>query len=239
MYGLLVVVIILLIYFVFSSKFSDPEKAPGKVLKDRDGKLVGVSQKAYMSSLERIADKLNSTIPRVKPVPELVEALEKIANKYNIPIVPYNPKTHNTSGEKSDDGEQDDPQGKRLLMLNQTVPNSNLSDNDLTDIRYMRFLAELIINHKYKDDYLAEADFDDFFTLAKANMITAQLDTSINNDDQYKDLTRVKRIVPHKHPKTVATIYVDLSPEVELSQATRALDFSTPPAVRHLSLLEF
>jgi hypothetical protein len=145
---------------------------------------------------------------------------------------------------RSDLDDQNQPIGKRAKMLELAAPpmGKHFTSADITNVRYMRFLADLIINHKYTDNVVNIADFDKFFSLASKNMLpVSETEPTNEKEDECepRDLTRVKRIIPHKHPKVLALIYQDISPGVELSQATRVLDFSTPPAVRHLSVLEY
>lgn len=251
MYGLLVVVIILLIYFVFSSKFNATTAAPSRVIKTADGKVSGVSDKSYMTELETLQRKFNNIIPRLNPTHEMILELEGLAKKYDIPIKPRggfhvyekNGLTYKTRI-RSDTDEQDNATGKRAKLLELANPplGKHFTSADTTNIRYLRFLADLIINHKYKDHILSLSDFDKFFSLANKNILPVEeIKPTYEKEDECEphDLTKVKRIIPHKHPKIIANIYQDISPDVELSQATRVVDFSTPPAVRHLSVVEY
>ncbi len=250
MYGLLVVVIILLIYFIFSSKFTDKEDAPERVVKNTDGTVSGVSEAKYMETLKGIQERLNDVIPRINPSYELIEELENICKKYNIPIMPQNGFVVFDKGgvtkkmRRSDLDEQSEQKDKRskLLEINGQNPSTKFNSADHTNINYMKFLAELIINHKYTDKIISLADFESFFTKAKKYALPIQYDkpTKVDEDScEPQDLTRVKRILPHKHPKPVATLYRDLSPGMELTQAAKMLDFRIPHQVRHLALTEY
>lgn len=248
MYGLLVVVIILLIYFVFSSKFRDPELAPKKVLIDASGDVRGVSDKDYMDVLQDLQEQLNDVIPRVMPSYELIGELERICNKYSIPIraqngfVVFEEKGVTKKMRRSDvdpDMKNSGDKRSKMLQIDETGI-SNLNSADHTNIGYMKFLAELIINHKYTDKVISQADFVPFFNMAKKSAIPIKYTKPTDRGEcEPSDLTRIKRVIPHKHPKHVATLYRDLSPGMELTQAAKMLDFRIPHQVRHLALTEY
>lgn len=251
MYGLLVVVLILLIYFVFSSKFTDSEDAPKKVVKNADGTVNGVSDAKYMDTLRDIQERLNDIIPRITPEYELITELEGLCKKYGIPIIPQNGFVVFEKGgviRKMRRSDVDSESGKagnkrsKMLKIDETGISDKFNSTDHTNINYMKFLAELIINHKYTDRIISLSDFVPFFNKAKKYALPLKYSkpTNVSSDEcEPHDLTRVKRIIPHKHPKPIATLYRDLSPGMELTQAIKILDFGIPHEVRHLALTEY